>query len=604
MDQPSLRSLRGRNRGSAHMQQRPVDGSPATRTILELAALEKKDYQTALQRILKADAEALGVERVGYWSLDGQTLTSELSYVGSLGAFERGLSIEQQDYPDYFRALREANVILADDVRADPRTHELREGYLRRLGIRSLMNVPVWSRGRLVGVLCHEHTGYIRHWSPEECDLSLAVAQVIATTHEVRGRMRAEEAAQRAIFLSEATEELMEVLDVEEVPEQLVHFAVEEIADWCLLDELDERRELKLIAAAHRNPAHRRNLDSLTGHRKRQATDSELVLEALTTGRSLLFPMVNEETFGRLGIVGDAMRQVERLGARSAMLVPLVARGRVLAAITLVSSSRVFGRDDLQLAEGLARRAAVHLDNVRLYRAAREAVAARDEFIAVASHELNTPLTSLGLAVDSLRKGGATGSPDTIVRACDLVQRQQRRLTRLVREMLDVTRIQARRLSLKREDFDLSELMREICLAFEPQLTRAGAPLLCHIDESVRGSWDRPRLERVFENLLSNAIKFGDGKPVELHLRARDDVVEVRVVDHGIGIGPDRMSLIFERFERGARSAEFTGLGLGLYIARGIVEAHGGRISVESTPAEGSTFTVVLPRERTNGHAR
>lgn len=583
------------------MQHASENGTSARRTLLELAALEKRDFRATLQRILQADADALQVERVGYWRIndDGTTLTSELGYVRNLQAFERGITIREQQYPEYFRAIREDNVIVADDAQRDSRTSELRAAYLEPLGVVSMMDVPVWSGGRLVGVLCHEHTGGPRHWTAEECDLSLAVAQTIATTHESHARWLAEEVARRALFLSDASEALAGVLDVEEVPEQIARCAVREIADWCVLQAPDEWGKLQAMVAAHRHAHQQPLVDELAQYCPQQASHSHLVLRSLRTGRSLLFPVASDEVLRRFGLAQEeAKALVRQLGAQSAMLVPLVARGRVLAVLTLVSSERVFRRDDLQLAEDFARRAALHLDNARLYREARDAVRARDEFIAVASHELNTPLASMGLSVDALRKGLFSGSPEATARASELVQRQQRRLSRLVREMLDVTRIQSGRLVLKREDMSLSELVRELCLAFEPQLTAAGASLQCHIEEEVRGRWDRARLERVLDNLLSNALKFGAGAPVELELRSRsDDLVELRVTDHGIGIPRERQPYVFERFERAVSSKEFAGLGLGLYIARGVIDAHGGKIHVASRPGRGTTFTVELPTD-------
>ncbi len=578
----------------------PEGATPARRTLLELAVLEKCDYHATLQRILQADAEGLDVDRVAYWHLgdDEQTLSSVLAYIRSLQLFERGVTITAAQYPSYFRALREEQVILAHNAEHDPRTSELQKGYLRPLGISSMMDVPVWSRGRLVGVLCHEHTGPARTWTSTECDLALAVAQTIATTHEASARIQAEELARRALFLLDATEALALTLDVEQVPQQLMRFAVRDIADWGMLEALDERGRLVRLATAHHDRRCQELLDELELHHPRRTPPSHLALRVLGTGRSLLFPTVSDEVLRRFGVRDDVSRAIVRkLGGRSGMLVPLVARGRVVAALTLASGSRVFGREDLQLAEDLARRGAVHLDNVRLYREAREAVRARDDFIAVASHELNTPLTSLGLAVDALRSGLFGKNPGAMERASDLIQRQQRRLTRLVREMLDVTRIQAGRLVLRRTETNLSALLRELCKSYEPEVEPSGGSLRCHIEDDIRGLWDRGRLERVAENLLSNAVKFGAGGPVELTLRSRpDDIVELRITDHGVGIPYEQQRFIFDRFERAVSTREYAGLGLGLYIARGIVTAHGGTIRVASVPGQGSTFTVELPR--------
>lgn len=579
------------------MQTASPNESPVRRTLLEIATLEKQDYQAALQRILQADADALDVDRVSYWRLsDGELLLNELGWDRRLGAFESGTRVRARDYPQYFRAIQEEQIILAHDARLDPRTRALAEGYLRPLEITSLMDVPVWNRGRLVGVLCHEHTGPARVWTGRECELALGVAQAIATANEASARHEAEKLARQALFLSDAAEALSEILDVEEVPLQIVKLAVSQLGDWCVLEEFDTEGKPRVMAAVHRDPAHQSDLSELLERKLVEPASGHFVGRVLRSGRPLLFPSTNDEVLRRFGFGSEeARRLVRRLGARGILLVPLAARGRVAAALTVVSSERALGREELRLAEEFARRAAVHLDNVRLYREARDAIAARDELLAVASHELSTPLTSLGLTVEALRKGLiGTGDP-SVQRTAELVQRQQRRLFRLVHEMLDVTRLQSRRLVLRKERMNLTDAIRAVCASFEPSFAAVGSTLRCELEEDVWGQWDRGRVERVIENLLSNALKFGEGKPVELTLKTREDGAELEVTDHGIGIPPERLRDVFDRFERAVSSQDYSGLGLGLFITRGIVLAHGGSITVRSEPGRDTTFTVFLP---------
>lgn len=579
------------------MQSASSEGSPARRTLLELATLEKRDYQATLQRILQADADALDVDRVSYWRLsENGVLTGELGWDRRLEAFESGAKLREREFPVYFRAIREEQVILAHDARLDPRTRELAHDYLALLDITSLMDVPVWSRGRVVGVLCHEHRGPSRVWSSRECDLALGVAQAIATTYEASARDEAEKRARRALFLSNATEVLSEILDLEEVPRQIVQLALPELGDWCVLEEIDAWGKPRVMAALHREPRHLSALLELLARKPGEPAGDHFLRRVLANGRPLLFPGINDEVLRRFGLGSEESRQlVRRLGAKSVLLVPLAARGRVSAALTVVSGERALGREELQLAEEFARRAAVHLDNARLYREARDAVAARDELLAVASHELSSPLTSLGLTVDVLRRGlMASGNP-SVQSAAELVQRQQQRLARLVHEMLDVTRIQSRRLTLNRERLNLADAVRAVCSTFEPSFAAKDSALRCHLDEEVWGEWDRGRIERLLENLLSNALKFGEGKPVDVFLRARAEGAELQVRDQGIGIPLERQREIFERFKRAVSSEHSGGLGLGLFISRGIVRAHGGDIGVSSQPGKGTTFTVFLP---------
>lgn len=227
--------------------------------------------------------------------------------------------------------------------------------------------------------------------------------------------------------------------------------------------------------------------------------------------------------------------------------------------------------------------------------AAQEAVAARDEFLAVAGHELRTPLTALLFHADTLARVGAALPPEASARLAK-VARSARRIARLVDELLDVTRLSAGRLRLEREPMDLAELAREIVVRNSEPAALAGSLLRLEADRPVRGSWDPGRVEQIADALIANALKYGRGRPIEVLVDSDGGVARLAVRDHGIGIAPEDQARIFERFERAASARHYGGLGLGLWIVRQVVEAHGGRIAVASAPGEGSTFTVELPQ--------
>jgi signal transduction histidine kinase len=254
-----------------------------------------------------------------------------------------------------------------------------------------------------------------------------------------------------------------------------------------------------------------------------------------------------------------------------------------------------YGSADLALAQELARRAAIFIDNARLYGEAQEAIRLRDEFLTIAAHELYTPITSLMLAVQGLQKHAGATLPEAVARASRNVERQTQRLKGLIGELLDVSRIQAGRLHLQLEEVDLAEVARGVAERFSDTLRQAHCPFLLRADTPVVGRWDRLRLEQVITNLLSNAAKFGAGKPVDLSVDARDGTALLVVRDHGIGIAPDSLPRIFGRFERAVSASKYGGLGLGLFIVREIVSALGGEVGVESTAGYGTTFTVKLP---------
>ncbi len=228
----------------------------------------------------------------------------------------------------------------------------------------------------------------------------------------------------------------------------------------------------------------------------------------------------------------------------------------------------------------------------------------RDEFLAIASHELYTPVTSLQLLVQGLRTGTIPASPETLSRTFGVAERQTKKLTRLIDELLNVSRIQRSGLALKLATVDLAAVTREVTQRFEDELARAGSALVLHAEAPVRGLWDRDRLEQVVTNLVSNAAKFGAGKPIEITVEEAGGTARLIVTDHGIGIAPGRLSRIFDRFERAVSPRQYGGLGLGLYIVREIAQALGGSVRVESQVGLGSTFTLELPCEGPAGGRR
>jgi len=238
-------------------------------------------------------------------------------------------------------------------------------------------------------------------------------------------------------------------------------------------------------------------------------------------------------------------------------------------------------------------------ERAQLYRKAQEEVRERDEFLSIASHELRTPVTALQLQLQLIqratsRPGG--GLPESVATKLMALERQSRRIGVLVDELLDVSRLRLGRLELHREAVELTALVRETASQLAPEGARAGSALEVVAQGPVEGQWDRLRIEQVLTNLLSNAFKFGQGKPIILTVSG-DEVRAVLVVkDEGMGIAPADQQRIFGRFERAVPTHRYGGLGLGLYIAREIVEAHGGDIALTSAPGAGTTFTITLPR--------
>lgn len=239
---------------------------------------------------------------------------------------------------------------------------------------------------------------------------------------------------------------------------------------------------------------------------------------------------------------------------------------------------------------------------------AEKSIQLRDDFLSIASHELKTPLTPLKMQIQLIKRSiqkmaSVIPNSETILTQLERSEKQFDRLLKLVNNLLDVSRITADRLILELEECDLSELVREVVELFRPELEQAGIKLELNIQPNIKGKWDRVRIQQVVSNLLLNAKKYGRSKPVEVSLQLEENSklgteAKIMVQDHGIGISKDEQEKIFGRFERLAPLENYDGLGLGLFICRSIVKAHGGLISVQSSLDNGSIFTVELPIQR------
>ncbi|MCP3143448.1 GAF domain-containing protein [Pyxidicoccus sp. QH1ED-7-1] len=886
--------------------------------LLELAAAQAPDFQAGLRRILKSDAELLGVSRVSYWSLDleARALECDLLYVRERDAFERGARLLERDFPSYFHALLNELYIAADDARRDARTREFTTSYLEPQGITSMLDVPVWVRGRLGGVVCHEQVGRPHAWTAEELAFSRSIGHVLSMALETAGRRRAEafleqseerfrlladgvkdqalvmldpegrvvswnagarrilgydtgealgrhvsaflppegvehdlvqarlrvaeargqveleewrqrkdgsrfwarivltslrdaegrlsgfaevsrdmterkvaelqrrllaeaslaeqrqrllaevsavlvssldsEAALTAVarrvvpqladtallhlqedgtprrvacahapgsaaarlhgdaaeegdgmgppaelvrvlrtgrprlipdtqkllrrlgtrgacrfpllelfrpasalvvpliargrtlgtltllreqpghpytgedlslaeelarrsayavdnarlyvelrraeqsqrFLGEAARVLVESLDYETTLGQVARLGVPLLAEWCVVDIVEEGNVLRRVAAAHANPEKEPLLRELQRRYPARWDSNPPATRVLRTGRPELFAELTDALL--LPTVEDARhaRLIRELGTKTALSVPLVARGRILGALTFGSAvpGRRYGETDLLLAQELAHRTALAIDNARLYQQAQQAVSLRDEFLSIASHELRTPITTLHLQLQHLQRLCSKTQEPALCQKLEASTKQIHRLDKLIDGLLDVSRISLGQMRFDLETLDLSQLAREVLEQFQQDAGNARCELVLRAPAPVTGRFDRLRLEQVLANLLSNAIKYAAGKPVVVEVEDRGDFARLSVVDQGIGISEQDLGRIFGRFERAVSSHHYGGLGLGLFITRQIVEAHGGSIEVTSRPGAGSTFTVFLPR--------
>jgi PAS domain S-box-containing protein len=429
------------------------------------------------------------------------------------------------------------------------------------------------------------------------------------TQRDVTEQRHAEEELKRAEsnsrFLSEASAVLASSLDYEATLRNLARLSVPTLADWCMIDVVQSTGELQRVAAVCANPEDA----ELVQHVMRfgvtlQGNPRHPITQAFVQGRSILIEGFTPEFIQQIAQNKEHERLIAATRIRSCITVPMVVRGRTVGVLTFFTShsGRRYTAAELAVLEDLARRAALSVENARLYREAQDAIRLRDEFLSIASHELKTPLTPLSLKLQMLASEAQRQPESPFRRAVQnyitIGSRQVKKLSELVNDLLDVARIAGGRLRLELEEVELGTLVREVITRYEPEAVRAGSKLtLEEAPEAVTGHWDRLRLEQVITNLVDNAIKYGAGKPIRVFVDSDANRARLRVRDEGIGIAPEHLSRIFERFARAVSDRHYGGLGLGLYITHTIVQALSGSIQVESTPGLGATFTVVLPRK-------
>lgn len=431
---------------------------------------------------------------------------------------------------------------------------------------------------------------------------------------EQAARAEAEAAQQRLAFLADASNVLAGSLDYQETFANLARLAVPRLADFCIIDAVEEGTTLRQVAVAHSDPEQQERLRQLQDHYPADPTERHGGLRVVHSGKPEIGEM-NDAALTAMFANERTRDFVRSFNPKCFVAVPLRARGRVLGAITLVNvtSERPCGASELALAEELAQRAALALDNASLYKAAQTARTeaeranlAKDRFLAMLSHELRTPLTPILSSAIALED--EEGLSADVRASLQMIRRNVELEGRLIDDLLDLTRISKGKVQLSREIVDGHELLHhalDICRdgleAKNLALTLSLAADIVQLDA------DPARLQQIFWNLIKNAIKFTPPSGSISISTWNDDAGQlcVSVQDSGIGIDAESLPKIFKAFEQGER-AHLGGLGLGLAISKSLVETHSGTITAQSSGInEGAKFTVVLPisRQKLDGPA-
>jgi len=417
---------------------------------------------------------------------------------------------------------------------------------------------------------------------------------LLGISEDVTERRRLEQEQQ---FLADVSVALSTSLEYEQTLANLARLVVQTFADWSAVDVMDEEGHLRRLIVASADP----DQAALCAVLEQMPLDRDLphiMRSVIESKRPLVVDQVSSQYLESLGQGPEHQQALLATGVTSFVAVPLLMRGQALGALFLGSStpSRVFRHADLRWAEALADRAAMAIENARLYRSSVRATQLRDRVLGIVAHDLRNPLSTILMQTSALRRQG----PEPERRSqepVEVTRRAATRMNRLIQDLLDVALMEAGQLTIERGRLSAGGLISEAVDMQKPLASSSSLKLRVDVDPDVAEVWgDRSRLLQVFENLIGNSIKFTEaGGRITAGAKSWGDEVVFWVADTGPGIPSENLPHVFDRFWQATRRGR-RGAGLGLPIAKGIVEAHGGRIWVESTAGSGSIFSFTIPR--------
>jgi PAS domain S-box-containing protein len=427
-------------------------------------------------------------------------------------------------------------------------------------------------------------------------------AFIVSAFHDITALKSTE---RRLSLLADAGAILGSTADYQETLNELAKLVVRELADWCVVDVVEPESGIRRVAVAHMDPEKLELAEEVQRRYPSKPNPDAGVGMVLRTGEPLFVPVVSDEQLDTAAEDAEHAAYLRTLGLRSVVMQPLTVLTNVLGVLTLVRSdpARAFTEDDLPLIRDLANRAAVVVDNARLLHETTEALRSRDDFIAVASHDMRTPLAAiLGYIQLAVRRltGPAAVADAKLVEYLTAAEGMTDRLTALVSDLMDVSLIRGGQLlSMESEPIDLGRLAVRAVENYR-QLAESHTFAVDAGDAPVTVHGDARRLDRVMDNLLSNAVKFSPhGGEIRVTLTTAGGQARLAITDRGMGIPEAEVAGVFERFRRGSNVGGVRGIGLGLAGSREVVRQMDGEIEVESVEGQGSTFTVVLPLSET-----
>lgn len=426
---------------------------------------------------------------------------------------------------------------------------------------------------------------------------------------EQAARAEAEARQERFAFLADASNVLASSLEHEETFRNLATLIVPRVADFCIVLAADEEGGMRQVAVAHRDPSDDPKLQKLIAQFPSSSAAEKGGAHVFKTGKSQMVCDVHDGELREVFKDKADRELIRSFAAKSFIAVPLRAHDTILGAIVMVntSSGRICGPEELSLAEELAHRAAIALDNAGLYKSAQKARAeseranrAKDSFLAMLSHELRTPLTPVLTSVLALEQTDEL--PPDLRASLQMIRRNVELEARLIDDLLDLTRISKGKVQLSFEEVDAHSLLKNALEICQADIEKKRLNLQTNFAaENVSLEADPARLQQIFWNLIKNAVKFTpEGGRLEIRTQNEEGQLRVEIADSGIGIDAETLPKIFNAFEQGDR-LQFGGLGLGLAISKALVETHQGQLTASSAGKDqGATFTAVFPIAESN----
>ena len=418
---------------------------------------------------------------------------------------------------------------------------------------------------------------------------------VMTFSRDITRRKREEQGAK---LLSEASRVLASTLDYERTLEAVARLAVGDLSDWCTVDLVGTDGVIRQVVVAHVEEARIKWAKELNKRYPPDYGGPTGVGHVITTGQPEIYPDITDEMLAAGARDADHLAIMRELRFKSALVVPMIARGRTLGALTLVSTElgRRYDDNDLAVAMELATRAAIAIDNAQLYQSALAASEAKSAFLATISHELRTPLNAI-IGYEALLREGIDGSLNDAQRAhLTRIRASADHLLHLIDEVLTFSRVEAGKETVHREEVALRSVVDEALTMITPVAEAKRLTVRAEGDD-VRLLIDGTKVRQILLNLLSNAVKFTDQGEIVVRSRVSGDKVSISIIDPGIGVAAENLERIFDPFwqveQRSTRKVG--GTGLGLSVSRSLARLVGGEIGVESELGKGSTFTVTLP---------